>query len=170
MNIGAHKSKVTFFFFEAKLRGINPKGLKLKWKDVDLETGYVTYPGMITKNARTQSLPVNQNCLAILKRCKELKLTHWVFPSSTGAYYQSFEATWKRLKTKLALPYRFHDLRHTMASYLASSGQIDIMVLRDLLGHRELKMTQRYSHLINGALKKGANIADDVFKAGSLGD
>jgi hypothetical protein len=28
MNIGAHKSKVTFFFFEAKLRGINPKGLK----------------------------------------------------------------------------------------------------------------------------------------------
>ena len=60
--------------------------------------------------------------------------------------------------------FRFHDLRHTYASYLASSGKVDIYTLKELLGHSDIKMTMRYAHLINGALKKAACVADEVFK------
>jgi integrase len=59
--------------------------------------------------------------------------------------------------------YRFHDLRHTFASYLASSGQVDIYTLKELLGHKSLTMTQRYAHLINGTLKKAISVADKAF-------
>jgi integrase len=152
---------IKFALFSGRRRG---EILKLKWKDVNFDAGYVTFVGETTKNKRSQSVPLNANCLAILTRCHELKLSDWVFASSTGAFYTTFENTWKRLKKSLALPYRFHDLRHSFASYLASSGKVDILTLKELLGHRELKMTQRYAHLINGALQKGANVADEVIK------
>jgi len=156
---------IKFALFSGRRRG---EILHLQWKDINLDGGYVTFPGMHTKNRRTQMVQVNQTCLTILKRCQELKIGDWVFPSSTGAFYTTFENTWKRLKKHLALPYRFHDLRHSFASYLASSGEVDILVLKELLGHRELKMTQRYAHLINGALQRGANVADDIFSSINL--
>ncbi|MFA6009411.1 MAG: site-specific integrase [Desulfobacteraceae bacterium] len=152
---------IRFALFSGRRRG---EILHLKWKNVNLETGYVTFPGMHTKNKRTQAVPLNQNCMVIIKRCEEMKIGEWVFPSSTGAFYTTFKNTWKGLQKKLDLDYRFHDLRHTFASYLASSGQVDLLILKELLGHRETKMTQRYAHLINGALRRGADVADEVFK------
>ena len=108
------------------------------------------------------TVPMNESCMVVLTRCHELKLGEYVFTSSTGAFYTTFENTWKRFKKRLQLNCRFHDLRHTYASYLASSGKVDIYVLKELLGHKTLKMTQRYAHLINGALQKGASVADKV--------
>ena len=150
---------IRFALFSGRRRG---EILKMKWDHVDLVNGLVTFPGANTKNRKTQIIPMNQNCLAILQRCHQLKMSHWVFPSSTGAYYTTFENTWKTLKKNLKLPYRFHDLRHTFGSYLASNG-VDIFTLKNLLGHKEIKMTQRYAHLANHALKRGSNVADTVF-------
>lgn len=58
---------------------------------------------------------------------------------------------------------RFHDLRHTYASYLASSGKVDIYTLKELLGHSTIEMTLRCAHLVNGALKRAIEVADEVF-------
>ena len=151
---------IKFALYSGRRRG---EILHLKWKDVSFETGMATFSGAHTKNAKSQTVPMNESCIAVLKRCHELKLGEYVFTSSTGAFYTTFENTWKRFKKRLKLDFRFHDLRHTYASYLASSGKVDIYVLKELLGHKTLKMTQRYAHLINGALQKGASVADEVF-------
>ncbi len=46
----------------------------------------------------------------------------------------------------------FHSLRHTMASWHAEGGT-DLYVLKELLGHGSITLTERYSHLSNGALQ-----------------
>jgi len=49
----------------------------------------------------------------------------------------------------------FHTLRHTFASWLAMDG-INPFHLKELLGHADLKLTERYSHLSESALKQAA--------------
>ena len=106
---------------------------------------------------------MNNKALAILHRCQELEISGYVFPSNEGNYYSTLNDTWKRIRKRAGITIRFHDLRHTYASYLASSGKVDIYTLKELLGHSDIKMTMRYAHLINGALKKAACVADEVF-------
>lgn len=57
---------------------------------------------------------------------------------------------------------RFHDLRHTYASWLVQSG-VGLTVVRDLLGHSSLSVTSRYSHLATEHLKEAVNA---TFKRG----
>jgi hypothetical protein len=69
---------------------------------------------------------------------------------------------WARIRkqAKISKGFRFHGLRHTFASYLASSGELDLYTLQKLLNHQTPEMTQRYAHLLDEALRRGANVAD----------
>ena len=71
-----------------------------------------------------------------------------IFNSSikhTKAY--EFRKEWiKALKRAEIYDFRFHDLRHTCASYLAQNGA-SLLEIADVLGHRQISMTARYSHL-----------------------
>jgi len=57
--------------------------------------------------------------------------------------------------------FRFHDLRHNYASHLAMRG-VHIRALQELLGHKTLAMTQRYSHLAPEQLQKAVKLLDGV--------
>jgi integrase len=153
---------VKFALYSGKRKG---EILGLQWGDVDLDGGLMTLKN--TKNGSVQSLPVNKSCLEILKRCNEIRSPNspYIFLSRRGLPYNGggFDKTWRRIRKKAGITIRFHDLRHTFASYLASSGKVDIYTLKELLGHSTLEMTQRYAHLINGALRKAVEVADEVF-------
>jgi integrase len=56
-----------------------------------------------------------------------------------------------------------HGLRHLYASMLASSGKVDMYVLQKLMTHKSPKMTQRYAHFKDEALKNGASEIDKIF-------
>ncbi len=151
---------IKFALYSGKRRG---EILKLRWKDIDFETHYINFVATNTKSKTLQTLPLNQKCLDILRRCDQLMISDYVFPCSTGKYYSGFDKVWRHIRKKAGITIRFHDLRHTYASYLASSGKVDIYTLKELLGHSTIEMTQRYAHLINGALRKAACVADEVF-------
>jgi len=55
-----------------------------------------------------------------------------------------------------------HGLRHVYASMLASSGEVDMYVLQKLLTHKDGRMTQRYAHLRDEALKQASQVAGDI--------
>jgi integrase len=62
---------------------------------------------------------------------------------------QAFDITraWRKALSIAGVDnFHFHDLRHTCASYLAMNG-VPLGTIAEVLGHKDLKMTQRYSHL-----------------------
>lgn len=67
----------------------------------------------------------------------------------------------RQIRAAAGLPEDFrplHGLRHTFASHLASSGEVDLYTLQRLMTHKSPIMTQRYAHLRDEALKHGANV------------
>lgn len=59
-----------------------------------------------------------------------------------------------------------HGLRHTFASLLASSGEVDLYTLQKLLTHRSQRMTERYSHLSDEALHRAGSVVALVVGGG----
>jgi site-specific recombinase XerD len=57
----------------------------------------------------------------------------------------------------------FHTLRHTFASWLVMEG-VDLYRVKELLGHKDLTMTQRYSHLAPDSLRGAMNILEEALK------
>jgi site-specific recombinase XerD len=72
-----------------------------------------------------------------------------------------------KIKTAAGLPRDFralHGLRHVYASMLASSGQVDLYTLLQLLTHKSPFMTQRHAHLRDQALRKAADLAGNIIE------
>jgi len=121
----------------------------LKWADVDLKAARATVHK--TKNSDPRVLPLVGKALTALR---ELKLqgsaqSEWVFqqPSGFPGAYEGFDSHWyAALEAAGIEDFRFHDLRHTCASYLASQGA-SLLEIGNVLGHRTMAMTMRYSHL-----------------------
>jgi site-specific recombinase XerD len=62
---------------------------------------------------------------------------------------------------------KFHDLRHTFASHLVMAG-CDLKTVQELLGHKTIAMTLRYSHLSPAHKVKAVNVVDRVFSGEDL--
>lgn len=121
--------------------------LTLRWSDVDLGQGTIRL--LHTKNKTARSVPVVGTALEVLRAWHQRLPagTHYVFPSYNGTKGRHITTAWYNALRRAGLPnFRFHDLRHTCASWLAMSGA----TLRDIaaiLGHKDLNMSLRYSHL-----------------------
>lgn len=73
-----------------------------------------------------------------------------------GISYNTLRTYFERARITADMPaLHWHDLRHTAASWWAQSGAT-LVLLRDLLGHTSFSETSRYSHLVRGDLKAGA--------------
>jgi integrase len=73
-----------------------------------------------------------------------------------GDIKKSFASAVKRAKIH---DFKFHDLRHTFASHLVMAG-VDITTVKELLGHKDIKMTLRYAHLAPSHKVKAVDVLD----------
>lgn len=120
----------------------------LEWSDVDLERAQLTVRGDVAKSGTTRHIDLNSIALDVLRRWKKQTQAHgYAFPSPTGARLDNIKTSWEALLVRAKIDdFRFHDLRHTFASKLVQAG-VDLNTVRELLGHADIKMTLRYSHL-----------------------
>ena len=115
-------------------------------RDIDFARGFA-YVGT-SKNGEPRVLPLTANLLAELARHRRAAPERLVFesPKHPGRPRQ-FEAAWRRAVDDARIEnFRFHDCRHTAASYLAQSGA-SLLEIADVLGHRQLAVVKRYAHL-----------------------
>ena len=85
----------------------------------------------------------------------------------TGKRYSDIKKAFNRACDKAKITdFRFHDLRHTFASQLLMGGG-DLVALKEILGHADIKMTLRYSHLASAHMKKAVNLLDTKLKENS---
>lgn len=121
--------------------------LNLSWNNVDLETRRIVLHQ--TKNGERRGLPlVGLAYELIYKLSKHRRLdTYLLFPGKKPQHPVKIRSSWDRaVKTAEIKNFRFHDLRHTAASYLAMN-KATLSEIADILGHKTLSMVKRYSHI-----------------------
>ena len=137
----------------------------LKWENVDLKNGWIYLSD--TKGGKDSYLPISDEALKILVQAINHLPYHdcpYVFPNKHGDKRTTISKIWTRIKkrAKISHEFRFHGLRHTYASYLASSGKVSQYTLQKLLTHKTPQMTQRYAHLFDETLREGANVLQGI--------
>lgn len=121
--------------------------MNLQWKDVNLQTGTIILSA--TKNDTSRAVPLGNLALALLQErfLSRRQDTPLVFPGSVRSKPIELKKPWEAaVKAAQLEDFRFHDLRHTAASYLAMNGATT-MEIAAVLGHKTLQMVKRYSHL-----------------------
>jgi integrase len=134
------------------------EALDAKWEDFDFERRLWRIP--TTKLGKPRHVPLSDGVLSLLTSMPRSLKSPYVFANpKTGKAYVSFFASWDTARTKAGLSdVRVHDLRHSFASLLINSGR-SLYEVQKLLGHTQIKTTQRYAHLAPETLLDASNAA-----------
>lgn len=140
--------------------------LGARWDQFDLDEGVWVKPAAMTKQRRLHRVLLAPGALAVLQRMQGQSTGPILFPGSgrTGAQTElrrSFKAAC-RIAEIAAL--RVHDLRHSFASLLISTGS-DLATVSKLLGHTQAQTTLRYAHL-HAEVERSALIRFDAMVTG----
>ena len=138
-----HEAEFSLVLNTGMRRGEN---WNLAWRDVDLERGKLTVHG---KTGR-RHIPANSSAKEALRQLQKISgEDEFVCPERNAAkdvtrdWRKWFENAVKKADVK---DFHFHDLRHTFASRLVMAG-VDIRTVQELLGHKSITVTMKYSHL-----------------------
>ena len=135
------------------------EALGARWDEFDLERGVWTKPSHATKQKRIEHVPLSRLACAILQGRKEqVNGGPFLFPGRrAGKHLREISNVWREVCQKAKLKgVRLHDLRHTFASHLVSSG-VPLAVVGKLLGHTQPQTTARYAHLADSPVREAAN-------------
>lgn len=141
--------------------------LNLKWSDVDFDKGAIRL--YKTKNKEPRSLYLHGEALSLLNNLRKNPVTDSPFlfasignPKKVMDIKKSWQSALDRADVN---DFRFHDLRHSAASYLAMNGAT-LAEIAEVLGHKTLEMVKRYAHLTDShtsnVVKK---MNDKIFEA-----
>jgi integrase len=124
----------------------------LKWSAVDLARAHAYITSSTSKSKKAIALPLNTAALAVL-RAQSGKHAVYVFADHKDrAPIGSVKTAWLKAVKRAGLDgFRWHDLRHTWASWHTANGTPPV-VLKELGGWASLAMVERYSHLSPGHL------------------
>lgn len=156
----------------------------LRWRDIDLIGGKLWVRGENAKSGVTRYIPLNAQARATLvtmvesaaiaegqratKKQRAEIVAAWikahrneyVFPGENGAKIQSLRWWWEHILRDAGIEeFRWHDMRHTFASWLVSDG-VPLYVVQKLLGHAKPETTQIYAHLQVGRMEDAVALLD----------
>jgi len=134
--------------------------LGLRGKDVDLDNRIFLLNE--TKIGEARTLPISDQVFEVLKS-HTFEKDALLFPSPTNPNQPiCIRSAWEVAVSRAALQdMRFHDIRHTTASWLIMNG-LSTREVAEILGHKSLQTTARYSHLANAHKRKLINRLEEI--------
>lgn len=119
--------------------------LNLRWDNIDFEYKFIEL--LETKSGKSRKIPISDTLMNVFNNLP--KVSEYVFINKdTGQpftdIHKSFATVLEKAKIK---KFRFHDLRHTVATRLVEKG-IDLVVVKEILGHSKIETTMRYAHAV----------------------
>ena len=136
----------------------------MRWENVDLKNSDIFIPH--TKNGHSRHVPISDRLRAVLVKLPRRIGTGYVFTGERrigkpGKPFNDMRPSFEKACMKAGIEnFRFHDLRHTAASYLVMAG-VPIRTVGEILGHKSMAMTERYAHLSPEHKLKAVNLLPD---------
>lgn len=143
-NLPEHQREVVRFALATGLRQGNVLGLT--WDEVDLVRRIVTITGYDMKNGESLGVPLNDVAIGVLERQRGKHRVR-VFTYRGKPLNSANTKTWRKaLKAAGIKDFRWHDLRHTWATWLRQAD-VPTWVLQELGGWKSEAMVRRYAHM-----------------------
>ncbi len=132
-----------------------------KWEEIDFANRMWRIPATNSKSKKVVMVPLNDSAIWVLEQLHTAGSKGFIFVHErTGKPYTAIEKTWYEVRRLAGLgeEVRIHDLRHTYASLLVTSGR-SLYEVQKILAHSDPKITMRYAHLSAKTLQEAANAA-----------
>jgi len=125
-------------------------------------------PHLMSKSGKARHVPLSGAVVEILSSLPRWPKCPYVVPNpETLEPFVNVHYSWNTARVKAMLPeVRMHDLRHSMASNLVNSGR-SIYEVSKILGHSQLKTSERYAHLAHETLLAAADAASNDWRRGA---
>src|SRR6056297_206811 len=140
--------------------------LGLAWEDISLpdRQAYLKDP----KNGESRYVALNSVAVDLLTTMHQERKSPWVFPSRSSSsktpHLMEVKRTFNLVCSKAQVKgLRLHDLRRSHAAHLLASG-VDVMTIKELLGHKSLKSTQAYARVATSSLARSSEFAAEKMK------
>ncbi len=118
--------------------------LNLRWDDIDFKTGVIFVRD--SKSYESRAIPMSENLKEGLKQLRNGSDNEYLFCNLDGTPIESVNRSFHTARKRSGIAYcTFHCLRHTFATRAVMAG-VDIVTVQELLGHKTIAMTKRYSH------------------------
>ena len=139
-----HMKTIVRFALATGLRRTNVT--HLQWSQIDMSRNAAWIHGDQSKTKKAIAVPLNTDAMNVLHE-QTGKHPEWVFPYCGKPIYQVSSKAWRKALKKVDLEgFRFHDLRHTWASWHVQAGT-PLNALQELGGWSSEEMVRRYAHL-----------------------
>lgn len=137
--------------------------LSLTWEQVDFNTKSILV--MHTKTGIERRVPMTERVYSVLIKRKEESQISNVFPAIKGDSKSRASTSLKRACQRAKIyGLRFHDLRHTFATRLVTSG-VDLATVKKILGHSTIRTTERYLHPSSEEDKRAVIVLNNIAKS-----
>lgn len=131
--------------------------LNLRWKDIDLFRKTISI-------IQPKTIPLCEVVFNLLvSKSKTVSMSGFIFRTEVDTKISSSNLQrefWKSLEAAKISNFRFHDLRHTFATRLVQTG-VDLYSVSKLLGHKDIKTTQKYAHHNTNSLRDAVKNLDN---------